>query len=85
MKYAVIEAHQGEFSVSVMCRVLRVSRSGYYDWAKREPSEPTPEEQRLRIEIRSIHRRSGCTYGSPRVHRHLRAQESAAVASGSRA
>jgi putative transposase len=74
VKYAVIQAHGGEFSVSLMCRVLQVSRSGYYDWAKREPSEPTPEEQRLRIEIRSIHRRSGRTYGSPRVHRHLRAR-----------
>ena len=74
MKYALIQAHRDEFSVSLMCRVLQVSRSGYYDWAKRPPSERTPEEQRLRIEVRSIHRRSGRTYGSPRVHRHLRAQ-----------
>jgi putative transposase len=74
VKYAVIQAHREEFSVSLMCRVLQVSRSGYYDWVKRRPSERTPEEQRLRIEIRSIHRRSGRTYGSPRVHRHLRAQ-----------
>jgi putative transposase len=74
VKYAVIQAHRDEFRLSLMCRVLQVSRSGYYDWAKRSASERKAEEQRLRIEIRSIHRRSGQTYGSPRVHQHLRAQ-----------
>lgn len=55
-----------------MCHALEVSRSGFYDWMKRSPSEPTAEEQRLRVEIRSIHRRSRRSYGSPRVHRALR-------------
>lgn len=72
MKYAVIQAHRGEFHLSLMCRALEVSRSGFYDWRKRGPRERTPEEQRLRIEIRSVHRRSGRTYGSPRVHQALR-------------
>jgi putative transposase len=72
VKYAVIRAHRREFRVSLMCRVLEVSRSGFYDWLKREPREQTPEEQRLRVEIRSIHRRSRRSYGSPRVHRALR-------------
>lgn len=74
MKYAVIQAHRGEFRVLLMCRALQVSRSGFYDWQKREPSERTREEQRLRVEIRSIHRRSGRAYGSPRVHQALRQQ-----------
>ncbi len=39
MKYAVIQAHRGEYSLAWMCRVLQVSRSGYYDWVKRAPSE----------------------------------------------
>ncbi len=72
MKYAVIQAHRGEFSVSLMCRALEGSRSGFYDGRKRSPSEPTAEEQRLRVEIRFIHRRSRRSYGSPRVHRALR-------------
>ena len=72
MKYALIQAHRGEFRVSLMCRALQVSRSGFYDWTKRDPSERTAEEQRLRLEIRSIHRRSRRSYGSPRVHRALR-------------
>lgn len=74
MKYAVIQAHRGEFRIALMCRALRVSRSGFYDWAKRDPSERTREAQRLRLEIRSIHRKSRCTYGSPRVYRALRKQ-----------
>ena len=72
MKYAVIKAHRREFPVSLMCRALEVSRSGFYDWRKRGPREHPPEEQRLRVEIRSIHRRSRRSYGSPRVHRALR-------------
>jgi putative transposase len=72
VKYATIQAHRGEFPVSLMCRALQVSRSGFYDWTKRGPSERTQEEQRLLVEIRSIHRRSRCAYGSPRVYRELR-------------
>lgn len=72
MKYAVIQAHRREFPVSLMCRALEVSRSGFYDWRKRGPREHPSEEQRLRVEIRSIHRRSRRSYGSPRVHRALR-------------
>lgn len=74
MKYAAIQAHRGEFSVWLMCQALQVSRSGFYDWLRRDPSEQRAEEQRLRLEIRSIHRRSRRTYGSPRVHRALRKQ-----------
>lgn len=73
MKYACIQAHRDEFRVSLMCGALQVSRSGFYDWTRREPRQRTPEEQRLRVEIRSIYRRSGRTYGSPRVHQELRA------------
>ncbi len=72
MKYAVIQANRDEFRVSLMCHALQVSRSGFYDWMKREPSERTTQEQRLRLEIRSLHRASRRSYGSPRVHRHLR-------------
>jgi putative transposase len=72
VRYACIQAHRGKFSVSLMCRALQVSRSGFYDWMKRGPGVHAAEEQRLRLEMRSIYRRSGRTYGSPRVHRALR-------------
>ena len=49
-----------------------MSRSGYYDWVKRKPSERAREDIALTGKIRSIHSRSRQTYGSPRVHRRLR-------------
>ena len=45
MKYAAMQAHRGQFSVSLMCRALEVSRSGFYDWTKRGPRERIHEEQ----------------------------------------
>lgn len=59
-----------------MCRVLGVSRSGYYDWLHRVESPPSgraAEDQMLVTQIRMIHDRFGY-YGSPRVHRQLLAQ-----------
>lgn len=74
MKYATIQAHRADFDVALMCRVLGVSRSGFYAWAKREPNRHALEDQRLRIHIRAAFRKSKKTYGSPRVHRELAAE-----------
>lgn len=74
MKYAAIQAHRGEFELSLMCRVLEVSRSGFYAWQKRRTSERVRGGERLRVHIRAIHRKSQQTYGSPRVHVELCAQ-----------
>jgi transposase InsO family protein len=57
-----------------MCRVLRVSRSGYYAWKTRGPGAHDREDQRLLIHIRAAFRRSNKKYGSPRVHAELRAE-----------
>jgi transposase InsO family protein len=57
-----------------MCRVLNVSRSGYYAWRKRPVSEQKMANQQLMAEIRRIHEESNETYGSPRVYEELRAQ-----------
>lgn len=54
-----------------MCRVLCVSRSGYYSWLRRPPSERSIENERLVARIRVIHAQSRETYGSPRVHAEL--------------
>lgn len=59
--------------VALLCRMLRVSRSGYYDWKGRPPSKRNRENDALTARIREIHRRSRETYGSPRVHAELRA------------
>ena len=39
VKYAFIQVHQAEFPISLMCRVLKIARSGYYKWLSQPPSE----------------------------------------------
>jgi putative transposase len=60
--------------VVLMCRVLGVSRSGFYAAQRRLQSERRREDQRLRLQVRSIHQQSKRRYGSPRVHAELRAK-----------
>ena len=55
-----------------MCRVLRVSRSGFYDWVGRPLSARETEDQRLLTLIKASYAASGCIYGSPRVYADLR-------------
>jgi len=57
-----------------MCRVLGVSPSGYYAWRHRAPSARAEADGALTAQIRTIHRESRGTYGSPRVHAELAAQ-----------
>lgn len=57
-----------------MCRVLGVSRSAYYTWCNRKPSDRAKENERLAAKITEVHKDSRGTYGSPRVHAELVAQ-----------
>jgi putative transposase len=61
------------FAVSLMSRVLEVSRSGYYQWLRGEPSARAREDERLKIEIRAAHRRTRETYGPRRLQPELAA------------
>lgn len=74
MKYAGIVQHRAEYAVTLMCRVLVVSRAGFSAWLQRAPSPRAHAAARLRIGIRRIHAESRRSYGSPRIHRELRAQ-----------
>jgi putative transposase len=58
----------------MMCRLLRVSRSGYYAWRARAPSPRTLSDRALTARIRVIHERSRGTYGAPRIHAELDAE-----------
>jgi transposase InsO family protein len=71
MKYAFISEYAHEHSVALMCKVLRVSRSGYYRSRRHIPSIRENANVRLLEEIRSVHAKSRGIYGSPRVHREL--------------
>jgi putative transposase len=71
MKYQFIAAHREEFEITVMCRVLAVSRSGYYAWRQRPTSLREMADQVLSQHIKEIHQQSRDTYGSPRIHAEL--------------
>ncbi len=63
----MIHAKKAKYPVSMMCRILGVSRSAYYDWAARTPSRRSKEDDVLLRKIKAIHKESGNTYGSPKI------------------
>lgn len=75
MRYRFVEDHRQLWPVDLQCRVLEVSRSGYYAWRKRPLSARAQLRNELTADIRTIHaQRHQATYGAPRVHRELLAQ-----------
>jgi len=70
--YAFIEKHAEEFPVKRMCKVLKVSSSGYYDWCRRPLSQRQQANDKLLAAIRQEHENSRETYGSPRMHSVLK-------------
>jgi putative transposase len=67
-----VRAHQAEYPVATMCRVLEVSTSGYYAWLKRPLSARVRRDAALTDRIAVIHAVSRRTYGAPRVHAELK-------------
>jgi len=61
-----------DFPITQMCKIFRVSSSGYYAWAKRIPSKRAQENKKLLVEIKVAHKESRKTYGSPRIYHALR-------------
>jgi transposase InsO family protein len=78
--YRFIAAERASFPITTMCRVLGVSRSGFYDWCTRPPSRRELDDRALTARIREIHRSSRGTYGAPRIAAELRAQGTAVSA-----
>ena len=74
MIFSFIEIEKANHAIELMCRVLKVSRSGYYAWRVRPPSRRERDNAALTEQIRRIHRDSRGTYGAPRVHAQLRAE-----------
>ena len=71
MKFRFIDEHRRRWPVSVICRVLKVTRGGFYLWKKRKPSARQIRQQKLLAKIRIVQRENRELYGSPRVHRAL--------------
>lgn len=68
MKFAFIHAEKAFFPIAALCRLLGVTRQGYYAFVKRPPSARTERERLLRERLRALHAESRGTYGSPRLH-----------------
>ncbi len=71
MKFALVDAEKAEHPVARMCKLLGVSRAGFYAWRERPESAHAIEDRRLRVLVRESHERSKRRYDSPRVHREL--------------
>jgi putative transposase len=72
VRYQFIMNHQHEHRITAMCRVLQVSRSGYYAWQVRPASPRARENRRLLTHIQTIHVRSREAYGVVKTQRALR-------------
>ena len=75
MRFSFVAAEKAEYSVAVLCDVLDVSRCGFYAWQARPESKRTRDDRRLAVMVRASHEESRRTYGSPRIHADLRAQD----------
>ena len=72
-RFRFIRMEQAWFRITILCRVLYVSRAGYYAWARRGPSSRTQDDAALTEQIRVVHTGSRRTYGSPRTQAALAA------------
>ena len=74
MKYRFMEAHRPMWHLRTMCRVLKVSKSGYFAWRDGREVPRRSADRALMTQIAAIHQRQRRVYGSPRIHQALRQQ-----------
>lgn len=74
MRYRFVDEHKKVWPVNLMCSALSVSRSGYYDWAGRDPSRRVQSNKELDSWIRKLFVQHRQRYGSPRIVDALRDQ-----------
>ncbi len=71
MRFTFIAAKKAEHTVSILCRCLRVTRSGFYAWQRRPESTHARDDRRLKVLVQASFEESKQRYGSPRVHEDL--------------
>jgi len=74
VKYAMIQRHEERYAVALMCRMLTVSRSGYYGWRGRPPSDREQANVRLAADVQRIYAEHKGRTGAPRITKHLHAE-----------
>ena len=67
MKYAFMQAHLQEFRLTRMCRMLQVSRSGFYGWCRRAPSGRSEANRHLIARMRVLHQQTREAYGARKM------------------
>lgn len=75
MKFRFIAAEQAHHSLSLLCRCMRVTRSGFYAWRHRPESAHAQRDRRLKVLVQASFDASKERYGSPRIHRDLVEQQ----------
>jgi len=74
VKFVFITAEKAHYPIRMLCELLGVSRSGYYAWIDRPAAPKAVSDAQLVVESKAAMRRGRGAYGSPRVHRELRAR-----------
>jgi putative transposase len=74
VKFQFIAEHSQQYAITVLCKALEVSESGYYAWKNREVSHHQREDAKLAAEIQQIFLDHRQVYGSPRIHAVLKQQ-----------
>jgi len=72
MRFQFIDDHRDEFPVRRMCKVLKVSPSGYYAWRGRPPSKREMANREMTDKLKIAFQESMETYGSPRIYEVMR-------------
>jgi putative transposase len=72
VRFAFIETEKAGFPVALMCRMLAVSRAGFYAWRRRPVAVRTRQDQVLAVAVATIYAEHHGRYGSPRVQMALR-------------
>lgn len=75
MRFTFIAAKRAEHTVTILCRCLRVTRSGFYAWQRRPESTHARTDRRLKVLVRASFGASQQRYGSPRIHEDLIEQQ----------
>lgn len=71
MRFAFIDSEKAAYPLRLLCRVLRVSKSGYYAWLRRDPSDRALEDEKIRPKVVEAFELGRGAYGSIRIRREL--------------
>jgi len=75
MRFTFIAAKRAEHTVTILCRCLCVTRSGFYAWQRRPESTHARDDRRLKVLVQASFTESKQRYGSPRIHEDLIEQQ----------